>query len=66
MTLLIKLAWRNVLRNRRRALLSGFAVGITLASLMLIDALYLGMIDSMIRTATDTLLGQAQIQSLRT
>jgi ABC-type lipoprotein release transport system permease subunit len=30
---------------------------------MLIDALYLGMIDSMIRTATDTLLGQAQIHS---
>jgi ABC-type lipoprotein release transport system permease subunit len=63
MTLLIKLAWRNVLRNKRRALLSGFAVGITLASLMLIDALYLGMMDSMIRTATDTFLGQAQIHS---
>ena len=63
MTLLIKLAWRNVLRNRRRAFLSGFAVGITLASLMLIDALYLGMMDSMIRTATDTFLGQAQIHS---
>ena len=63
MKLLLKLAWRNVLRNRRRALLSGFAVGITLASLMLIDALYLGMMDSMIRTATDTLLGQAQIHA---
>lgn len=63
MTLLIKLAWRNVLRNRRRALLSGFAVGITLASLMLIDALYIGMMDSMIRTATDTFLGQGQIHS---
>ncbi len=63
MTLLLKLAWRNILRNRRRALLSGFAVGITLASLMLIDALYLGMIDSMIRTATDTFIGQAQIHA---
>jgi len=63
MHLLLKLAWRNVLRNKRRALLSGFAVGITLASLMLIDALYLGMMDSMIRTATDTFLGQAQIHS---
>ena len=63
MTLLLKLAWRNVLRNRRRALLSGFAVGITLASLMLIDALYLGMMDSMIRTATDTFIGQAQIHA---
>ena len=63
MTLLLKLAWRNVLRNRRRTLLSGFAVGITLASLMLIDALYLGMMDSMIRTATDTFLGQGQIHA---
>ncbi len=63
MTLLLKLAWRNILRNRRRTLLSGFAVGITLASLMLIDALYLGMMDSMIRTATDTFIGQAQIHA---
>jgi ABC-type lipoprotein release transport system permease subunit len=61
--LILKLAWRNVLRNRRRTLLSGFAVGITLASLMLIDALYLGMMDSMIRTATDTFIGQAQIHA---
>jgi ABC-type lipoprotein release transport system permease subunit len=63
MKLLLKLAWRNVLRNKRRTLLSGMAVGITLASLMLIDGLYIGMIDSMIRTATDTFLGQGQIHA---
>jgi ABC-type lipoprotein release transport system permease subunit len=63
MKLLMKLAWRNVLRNKRRTLLSGMAVGITLASLMLIDGLYIGMIDSMIRTATDTFLGQGQIHA---
>jgi ABC-type lipoprotein release transport system permease subunit len=63
MKLLLKLAWRNVLRNKRRTILSGMAVGITLASLMLIDGLYIGMIDSMIRTATDTFLGQGQIHA---
>ncbi len=63
MRLLLKLAWRNVLRNKRRTILSGLAVGIGLASLMFVDGLYQGMIESMIRTATDTLLGQGQIHA---
>ncbi|MBI4826340.1 MAG: ABC transporter permease [Nitrospirae bacterium] len=63
MKILLKLAWRNVLRNKRRTFLSGMAVGITLASLMLIDGLYIGMIKGMISTATDTFLGQGQIHA---
>lgn len=63
MKLIFKLAWRNVLRNRRRTLLSGFAVGVTLASLIFIDGLYAGMLESMIRTATDSFLGQGQIHA---
>lgn len=63
MKMLLKLAWRNVLRNKRRTILSGMAVGITLASLMLIDGLYIGMIKSMIGTATDTFLGHGQIHA---
>ncbi len=63
MKLLLKLAWRNVLRNKRRTVLSGFAVGIGLASLMFVDGLYIGMLESMIRTATDTFMGQGQIHS---
>jgi ABC-type lipoprotein release transport system permease subunit len=63
MKMLIRLAWRNVLRNKRRTLLSGIAVGITLASLIFVDGIYIGMIDSMTRTATDTFLGQGQIHS---
>lgn len=63
MKMLLKLAWRNVLRNKRRTILSGIAVGITLASLMLIDGLYIGMIKSMIGTATDTFLGHGQIHA---
>jgi len=61
--MLLKLAWRNVLRNKRRTFLSGTAVGITLASLMLIDGLYIGMLKGMIMTATDTFLGQGQIHA---
>ncbi len=63
MKMLLKLAWRNVLRNKRRTILSGIAVGITLASLMLIDGLYIGMIKSMIGTATDTFMGHGQIHA---
>lgn len=61
--MLLKLAWRNIFRNRRRTLLSGLAVGIGLASLIFTDALMIGMIESMIRSATDTFLGEAQIHA---
>lgn len=63
MKMLLKLAWRNVLRNKRRTILSGLAVGITLASMIFIDGLYIGMLESMIRTATNTFLGQGQIHA---
>ncbi len=63
MRLLLKIAWRNVLRNKRRTTLSGLAVGIGLASLMFVDSIYVGMLESMIRTATDTFLGQGQIHA---
>lgn len=61
--MLLKLAWRNIFRNRRRTLLSGLAVGVGLASLIFTDALMIGMIESMIRSATDTFLGEAQIHA---
>lgn len=51
------------MRNKRRTLLSGLAVGIGLASMMFVHALFTGMIDSMIRTATDTFLGHGQIHA---
>jgi len=63
MPLIVSLAWRNVLRNKRRTLLSGLAVGIGLASLMFVNSLLTGMLQGMIRTATDTFLGQGQIHA---
>lgn len=63
MKMLLKLAWRNVLRNKRRTVLSGLAVGVGLAAMIFVDGLYKGMLESMIRTATDTFLGQGQIHT---
>ncbi|MEE2656905.1 MAG: FtsX-like permease family protein [Candidatus Latescibacterota bacterium] len=58
---LVRLAWRNLLRNLRRTLLAGLAVGIGLAGLLFTDALFVGLQENMIRTATETFLGQGQI-----
>jgi len=57
----IKLAWRNVLRNKRRTGLAGLAVGIGLAALIFSDALMIGMGNNMIASATSSFLGEAQI-----
>ena len=63
MTLLIRLAWRNLFRNARRTVLAGLAVGIGLAALVFSDALVAGMETSMIHSATHTFLGQGQIHA---
>ena len=61
MLLLIKLAWRNSFRNKRRTFLAGLAIGIGLGALIFVDALMIGLLDDMVKTVTDTFLGQAQI-----
>ncbi len=57
----IKLAWRNLLRNRRRTVISGLAIGVGLGALMLTDAMMRGTINSMVSMATSSFMGQAQI-----
>jgi ABC-type lipoprotein release transport system permease subunit len=57
----VKLAWRNVLRNKRRTVIAGIAIGIGLACLIFYDGLIIGMEDVAIRSATDTFMGEAQI-----
>ena len=56
-----KLAWRNILRNKRRTFIAGIAIGIGLAALIFTDALIIGMKNNMIQSATSTFLGEAQI-----
>ena len=59
--ILIKLAWRNIFRNKRRTIIAATAIGIGLAALIFVDALMIGMADNMVRTATASFLGDAQI-----
>jgi ABC-type lipoprotein release transport system permease subunit len=57
----IKLAWRNVLRNKRRTFIAGTAIGIGLAALIFVDALVIGMENNMVESATASFLGEGQI-----
>ncbi|HOP06418.1 MAG TPA: FtsX-like permease family protein [candidate division Zixibacteria bacterium] len=61
MKLYIKLAWRNIMRNKRRTIIAGLALGIGLASLIYTDALWIGLEDNMIASATSSFLGEGQI-----
>ncbi|UCD17707.1 MAG: ABC transporter permease [Candidatus Zixiibacteriota bacterium] len=57
----MKLAWRNLFRNKRRTFIAGSAIGIGLASLIFIDALIIGMKDNLVHSATSSFLGEGQI-----
>ncbi|RLE00322.1 MAG: hypothetical protein DRJ11_11915 [Candidatus Aminicenantes bacterium] len=57
----MKLAWRNLLRNKRRSIIAGTAIGLGLASLMFVDGMIIGMFNNMIEAATATFLGDGQI-----
>ena len=59
--ILAKLAWRNIFRNKRRTLIAATAISIGLAALIFVDAFMIGMRENMIRTATASFLGEAQI-----
>jgi ABC-type lipoprotein release transport system permease subunit len=57
----IKLAWRNIFRNKRRTIIAGIAIAIGLASLILNDAFMIGMENNIVKSATASFLGEAQI-----
>ena len=61
MWIYVKLAWKNLLRNPRRSLIAGTAIGIGLAALIFVDALVLGMERNMVESATSTFLGEGEI-----
>ncbi|MBN2408317.1 MAG: ABC transporter permease [Candidatus Aminicenantes bacterium] len=64
----LKLAWRNIFRNKRRTYIAGTAIGVGLATLIFTDALILGMKANMIHSATAAYSGEGQIhrQGFRT
>ncbi len=57
----IKLAWRNIFRNKRRTIIASIAIGMGLAALIITDAFMIGMEQNMIKSATASFLGEAQI-----
>lgn len=57
----IRLAYRNLLRNKRRTVIAGVAIGIGLAALVFTDALMLGMNDHLVHSGTATFLGEGQV-----
>ena len=61
MRLYLKLAVRNLFRNKRRSFIAGTAIGIGLAALIFTDALMVGMEQNMIASATESFMGEGQI-----
>ncbi len=61
--MLVKLAWRNMFRNKRRTFIAGTAIGVGLAALIFSDALIIGMKENMIHTATASFMGEGQIHA---
>jgi ABC-type lipoprotein release transport system permease subunit len=61
MWLYLKLAWRNLFRNKRRSFITGTAIGMGLAALIFVDALMLGMEKNLVKSATASFLGEGQI-----
>ena len=61
--LLIKLGWRNILRNKKRMLPAVLAIAVGLAAFIAMDALVVGMKENMIVNATNTFLGHGQIHA---
>ncbi len=57
----VKLAWRNIFRNKRRTIIAGTAIGVGLAALIFSDAMMEGMKQSMAQSATDAYMGEGQI-----
>jgi ABC-type lipoprotein release transport system permease subunit len=57
----IKLAWRNIFRNKRRTIIAGIAIGVGLAALIFSDAVVRGMKRQMIHSATAAYMGEGQI-----
>lgn len=57
----VRLAWRNILRNKRRTFIAGTAIGIGLAALIFTDALMVGMNDHLVHSGTASFLGEAQV-----
>ncbi len=62
--MLLKLAWRNLWRNRTRTWLSTLVIAIGLVAMIFMDTMMVGMNTNMVKNATDSLMGHAQMHAL--
>lgn len=58
---MLTLSARNLMRNRRRTVITILAMGVGLGGLLFADGLMTSWLDQMIRTTTESWTGQAQI-----
>jgi ABC-type lipoprotein release transport system permease subunit len=58
---LLALSARNLMRNRRRTVITAAAMGLGLASLLFMDGLMTSWLDQMVATTTESWTGHAQI-----
>jgi putative ABC transport system permease protein len=61
---LVQLAFRNLFRNTRRTILTVLLISFSLTALIITDAMMRGMTDLIVKSITETLLGEAQIHKL--
>ncbi len=61
--MIIKLAWRNIWRNKRRTILTALTLTIGVVALSMMLTLAAGMVERMIRVATHSRIGDAQIHA---
>jgi putative ABC transport system permease protein len=59
----LKAAWRNTFRHKRRTFITGTAIALGLASLIFMDAVVKGTVNSFINVATGSFSGEAQIHA---
>lgn len=59
--MILKMAIRNIFRNKRRTFLAALAISFGLTALIFVDALQMGMVENMVKSATSTYMGEAQI-----
>lgn len=59
--LILKLGFRNLLRNKKRTLLASMAIGMGLASIIVADGFWKGMIENMVESVTQTYIGHGQV-----
>ena len=57
----VKIAWRNLGRNRNRTLLAMAAIALGQLTLVTVNCMMAGMFDEMLRTITGPLIGHVQI-----